>query len=499
MEEMKKLSLVCEQCGGVLQVDEGKEVVACPYCGNRTLILESDDVTKERIRTTAQKEVEIEKIKADDRERQRLLEKEEKQEREQQAKEFKKSKWFKLLIVAFLLAALCAYYCFSKGWTLAGILAVLQAGCFGVAWTMGMQILKEKKRFMHILIALIGFVLIVPTFRACSAAKDQKDVKEVKWSIIALGEEIPEPDSKKLEIHTNTSKELWIDVVETDEEAYYEYIEACKKAGYTVAPEENSIGYEAYTAEGYHLRLGKNSSEEEMSIHLEAPTVAEDLQWEKHDISKLLPAPKSTMGAFEQEAAHRVAVIVSETSEEDFEAYKQECIQRGFEADATILNDSYSAYDIEGNKVGLYYTKGNSQMRIVLEYPEETKDLQETSPSGEEDDSDKTVVAEPEATDAPISIDIPAVDDDFIDPEFKEMMDEFEAFFDEYIELSNKLSKAEGMEALELMTAYTEYMEQYAVTMEKMESIDQDELTTAEALYYAEVTGRIYLKLAKIE
>lgn len=205
------------------------------------------------------------------------------------------------------------------------------------------------------------------------------------------------------------------------------------------------------------------------------------------------------MGAFEQEATHRVAVIVSETSEEDFEAYKKACIQKGFEADATHLNNGYSAYDSMGHKVGLYYTKGNSQMRIVLEYPEETKDLQETSPSGEEDDSDKTMVAEPEPTDEPISIDIPAVDDNFIDPEFKEMMDEFEAFFDEYIELSNKLSKAEGMEALELMTAYSEYMEQYAVTMEKMESIDQDELTTAEALYYAEVTGRIYLKLAKIE
>lgn len=493
MEEIKKLSLVCEQCGGVLQVDQGKEVVACPFCSNKTLILESDEVTKERIRTAAQKEVELERLKADDRERQRNSEKEQRLEKEQLAEKFKKSKWFKLLIVAFLLAALCAYYCFSKGRTWAGILAVLQAGCFGVAWTMGMQIIREKRRFMHILIALIGFVLILPTFRACSVARDKKDVKEVKWSIIVLGEEIPEPESMKLEIHTNTSKELWIDVVETDEEAYYEYIEACKKAGYTVVVEENSIGYEAYTAEGYHLRLGKNSSEEEMSIHLEAPTVAEDLQWEKHDISKLLPAPKSTMGAFEQEATHRVAVIVSETSEEDFEAYKKVCIQKGFEVDATILNDSYSAYDIEGNKVGLYYTKGNSQMRIVLEYPEETKE------SEEENTSDKTMVAEPEPTDEAISIDIPAVDDNFIDPEFKEMMDEFEAFFDEYVEFVNRMNNADSMEALELMSAYTEYLEKYASVMEKMESIDQDELTTAEALYYAEVTGRIYLKLAKME
>lgn len=501
MEEMKKLSLVCEKCGGVLQVDEGKEVVACPYCGSKTLILESDEVTKERIRTAAQKEVELERLKADDRERQRALEKEQKQEKDKQAENFKKSKWNKWLIIAFLIAALCAYYCFSKGAILAGILAVIQVGCFGVAWAMGMQIIKEKRRYIHILIALVGVVLIVPTFRACSAANDKRDVKEVKWSIIVLGEEIPEPESKKLEIHTNTSEELWIDVVETEEEAYYEYIEACKKAGYTVTPEESSIGYEAYNAEGYYLRLSKRSSQEEIGIHLEAPIVPEELYWEKHDIAKLLPAPKSAMGLFEQEATHRVVVIVSDTTDEDFAEYKQECIKLGFEVEPVILNDSYSAYDSVGNKLGVYYTEGNSQMRIVLEYPDES----------EESTTDKAVAAEPETTEVsattevpevtepPVSVEIPEIAEDFIDPEFKKMMDEFEAFFDEYVEFVNKMNNADTMEVLELMTAYTEYLEKYSSVMEKMEAIDEDELTTAEALYYAEVTGRIYLKLAKME
>lgn len=413
MEEMKKLSLICEKCGGVLQVDADKEVVACPYCGNKTLILESDEVTKERIRTSAQKEVELERLKVEDRERQRVLEKEQKQEKEQHAEQFKKSKWNKWLIIAFLIAALCAYYCFSKGGILAGILAVIKAGCFGVAWAMGMQIIKEKRHYIHILIALVGLVLIIPTFRACSSVKDQKDVKEVKWSIIVLGEEIPEPVSKKLEIHTNTSKELWIDVVETDEEAYYEYIEACKTAGYTVSPEESSIGYEAYNAEGYFLRLSKYGSQEEMSIHLET---------EKKE-------PEETK-----------------------------------------------------------------------EMTEETQDvIVETPAPSEVVESDKTIVEEPEVTEAPISTATPENDDNSIDPEFKEMMDEYEAFFDEYIEYINKLNNADSMDALELMVEYADYLEQYASAMEKMEAIDEEELNTAEALYYAEVSARIYQKLAKIE
>lgn len=413
MEEIKKLSLICEKCGGVLQVDAGKEVMACPYCGNKTLILESDEVTKERIRISAQKEVELEKLKADDRERQRVLEKEQKQEKEQHAEQFKKSKWNKWLIIAFLIAAFCAYYCFSKGGILAGILAVIQAGCFGVAWAMGMQIIKEKRQYIHILIALVGLVLIIPTFRACSSVKDQKDVKEVKWSIIVLGEEIPEPVSKKLEIHTNTSKELWIDVVDTDEEAYYEYIEACKAAGYTVTPEEGSFGYEAYNAEGYFLRLSKYGSQEEMSIHLET----------------------------EQKDPEETKEVMEETQD------------------------------------------------VMVQTPEPTEEM----------DSDKTVVEEPEITVAPISTAIPEIDDNFIDQEFKEMMDEYEAFFDEYVEYINKLNNADSMDALGLMAEYADYLEQYTSVMEKMEAINEKELTTAEALYYAEVSARIYQKLARIE
>ena len=42
MDEVKKISLVCEQCGGTLMVDDAKEVMACPYCGSKTLIVESD-------------------------------------------------------------------------------------------------------------------------------------------------------------------------------------------------------------------------------------------------------------------------------------------------------------------------------------------------------------------------------------------------------------------------------------------------------------------------
>ena len=45
---------------------------------------------------------------------------------------------------------------------------------------------------------------------------------------------------------------------------------------------------------------------------------------------------------------------------------------------------------------------------------------------------------------------------------------------------------------------YGKYMNSYLSMMEKFEAIDKDELSTADAAYYVEVSGRILKKLAEI-
>ncbi len=39
-----------------MDIDESREVVSCPYCGSKKVVLESDDVKIERIRNEAKKE-----------------------------------------------------------------------------------------------------------------------------------------------------------------------------------------------------------------------------------------------------------------------------------------------------------------------------------------------------------------------------------------------------------------------------------------------------------
>lgn len=368
-DTIKKISLRCEQCNGTLTVDEDKSVLACPYCGHKTLIVENDAVTIEKIRTSAHKEIELEKIKSSDRQYQMANEKEEKQEAKNQVEKFKKGKFSKFFIVAFLLSGILAYFYFSSSRILAGILSVVQAVCFGSAWCMGMQIIKEKKRYIHILVAIVGILLIIPTMRSCGSINPQENVEDTKWSVIFMKDRIPEPESKKLDIHENTDYKLWVDVMKVPDEDYYEYISACKEMGYTVEMDENMIGYSAYNEEGYFLDILRYDSKKEMTIRLEAPTATGDLEWDKHSISSVLPAPKSTVGAHTYENEEEVKVVVSNSSKEDYDAYVNACIDCGFDVDSEKKDISYESYDEKGNRVYLSYEAGNKEMTITLYFP----------------------------------------------------------------------------------------------------------------------------------
>lgn len=70
--------LKCQECNGIMEVDSDKQVAMCPYCGSKKLIIESDDVKIEKIRSekdiTIERQrgdVEIEKIKLENAEKKR--------------------------------------------------------------------------------------------------------------------------------------------------------------------------------------------------------------------------------------------------------------------------------------------------------------------------------------------------------------------------------------------------------------------------------------------
>lgn len=84
-------------------------------------------------------------------------------------------------------------------------------------------------------------------------------------------------------------------------------------------------------------------------------------------------------------------------------------------------------------------------------------------------------------------------DDGSIDPEFKDTLDSYEAFIDEYIAFLQKYQQ--NPNDVSLLTDYTDYMTKYTELTEKIENLDKDNLNEAEMQYYTEVITRVSQKL----
>ena len=81
-------------------------------------------------------------------------------------------------------------------------------------------------------------------------------------------------------------------------------------------------------------------------------------------------------------------------------------------------------------------------------------------------------------------------------PEFKEAMDSYEAFYDEYCAFMKEYS--ENPSDLTLLSQYGEMMTQLSDMTEKFEAWNEDEMNDAELNYYLEVSNRVAQKLLEV-
>ena len=60
------VKLTCSDCGGTMDIDADKNVILCPFCGSKKIILESDDVKIAKVELEKRKiDKDIELIKRD--------------------------------------------------------------------------------------------------------------------------------------------------------------------------------------------------------------------------------------------------------------------------------------------------------------------------------------------------------------------------------------------------------------------------------------------------
>lgn len=79
-----------------------------------------------------------------------------------------------------------------------------------------------------------------------------------------------------------------------------------------------------------------------------------------------------------------------------------------------------------------------------------------------------------------------------VNPDFKATMDEYEAFYDGYINFMKTYNATDDVAAL--MTSYLDWMSRLATWSEKIDAIDEDSLSAADDAYFLLVTLRIEKK-----
>ncbi len=225
-------------------------------------------------------------------------------------------------------------------------------------------------------------------------------------------------------------------------------------------------------------------AEAEISIPTDTPPAYEEFDWPKSEIAALIPRPESGIGHVDWEASYGFYIEVANTTQDDFEAYSSLCYDAGFNVDYRAGDDYFYASNPDGYDLSLYWEEGGV-MSIRLDAPEEEEPESAAPAESAETPGEETV---PETE--PVSSE-PA---EGIRPEFKEAMDSYEAFFDEYIAFMKAYS--ESGNSLNMMDDYLSYMQKYVDMMGKLEALDDGSMSDEETLYYAEVMLRISQKLA---
>lgn len=337
------------------------------------------------------------------------------------------------------------------------------------------------KRGWFIALAVIIVLGVVGFIGGGSKNKGEK----IAWKDIELGSVLPEPISHIGRIVVNSDDHLSIYIQKTSKDDYKNYLSKCQDKGFTMESDKSDTRYSAYNEDGYELSLWYNEREKELSISLDAPMDMDTLQWPTSNLVSLLPVPKSTVGTISSETSDRFFVYVGKTSLDDYRDYVNECSASGFSVDYDKGDKYYYADNEGGYHISLKY-QGNDVMSIEIEKSKEaTKTTAPaTTPGTNEDPSASESNTTPGTTTELV---------DGMRPEFKEAMDSYEAFYDEYCALMKQYSA--NSTDLTLLGKYADMLTRLSEMDEKFEAWEDGDLNDAELKYYLEVNSRITAKL----
>ena len=214
------------------------------------------------------------------------------------------------------------------------------------------------------------------------------------------------------------------------------------------------------------------------------------ITWPTSKAGKQLPVPKSTSGKFTHENDDSFFVYIGNTSKDDYNNYVKACSDKGFTVNYNKGDSFYNADNSAGWHVSIKY-EGNNIMSIDIDAASENS----TAPSASEDTTKPAESKPAQSKPAKTANN----DSDMVDGmhrDFKEAMDSYEEFFDEYVAFMKKYENSDN--PMSMFSDYTKFMSQYSETMQKLDEWKSKDLNTKEAAYLLDVTNRINKKLLEV-
>lgn len=305
------------------------------------------------------------------------------------------------------------------------------------------------------------------------------------WSDeIVLSNIIPEVKGTVDHTYENTEEELWITFKSVDDSQYKDYLTACKNRGFTVEEKTDSLGYTAFNADGYQIELTYFGSSEDLTILLKAPMEMDEIIFPIGQAGNAVPKPKSTFGKIDYERDDRFSLYLGNTPKADYNEYVTACIDKGFTVGYRKDDKFYYAYNADGWYVSLEYV-GFNVMRIDVRPPEEPDESEQSSDA-----------SKPETTNAPETSKPAEADASGLRSDFKEAMDNYESFMNDYVDFMKKYQA--NPTDLSLITDYATYINKYNELSQSFEKWDSSDMNDAETAYYLEVQTRVNNKLLEV-
>lgn len=223
----------------------------------------------------------------------------------------------------------------------------------------------------------------------------------------------------------------------------------------------------------------------------------EAYQWTQTELENKIPKPDAKIVKSIADTEETFIFEAYGMSSEQFDAYVEKCKTVGYTVESTDHKGFYSANDAEGYNISLTYNEKERAMSAAVAVFNEEREKD----SGNEE-SDNTAIED--KTNEDVNMDNSAEDEDareeeLVDgmrPEFKEAMDSYEAFYDEYCDFMKKYYA--NPTDLKLLTEYANMLQKSSEMGQKFEAWENDEMNDAELKYYLDVNTRVMQKLLEV-